>query len=113
MTQPQNLVLKELKIIDMMKQKANLDGTSILAFVTNKIDLYESQKVSHNDGKAFAEKIMQFFRLHRHYLIQEFLNCLKILEKHIWCLDLTINQEIKKSRKIKLIKIYLEAFSVN
>ena len=39
-----------------------MDGASILAFVTNKIDLYESQKVSHNDGKALAEKIDAIFQ---------------------------------------------------
>ena len=42
--------------------KANWDGTPILAVVANKVDLYESQKVSHNDGKNFAEKIGAIFQ---------------------------------------------------
>ena len=54
--------MKELKKYWYDETKANLDGASILAFVTNKIDLYESQKVSHNDGKALAEKIDAIFQ---------------------------------------------------
>ena len=42
--------------------KANWDGTPILAVVANKIDLYEKQKVSNNDGKEFAEKIGAIFQ---------------------------------------------------
>ena len=42
--------------------KANWDGNPILAVVANKIDLYNDQKVSNNDGKAFAEKIGAIFR---------------------------------------------------
>ena len=42
--------------------KNNWDGTPILAVVANKIDLYENQKVSNNDGKAFAEKIGAIFQ---------------------------------------------------
>ena len=42
--------------------KANWDGTPILAVVANKIDLYGEQKISNNDGKAFAEKIGAIFQ---------------------------------------------------
>ena len=42
--------------------KANWDDTPILAVVANKVDLYEKQKVSHNDGKEFAEKIGAIFQ---------------------------------------------------
>ena len=42
--------------------KNNWDGTPILAVVANKIDLYENQKVSNTDGKAFAEKIGAIFQ---------------------------------------------------
>ena len=42
--------------------KNNWDGTPILAVVANKIDLYEEQKVSNNDGKEFAKKIGAIFQ---------------------------------------------------
>ena len=42
--------------------KANWDGTPILAVVANKVDLYDNQKVSHNEGKEFAEKIGAIFQ---------------------------------------------------
>jgi len=42
--------------------KANWDGNPILAVVANKVDLYEAQKVSHNEGKEFAEKIGAIFQ---------------------------------------------------
>ena len=42
--------------------KANWDGNPILAVVANKVDLYENQKVSHNEGKEFAEKIGAIFQ---------------------------------------------------
>ena len=43
--------------------KANWDDNPILAVVGNKIDLYDKQNVSNNDGKAFAEKIGAIFQL--------------------------------------------------
>ena len=42
--------------------KDNWDEKPILALVANKIDLYQNQKVSHNDGKAFAEEIGAIFQ---------------------------------------------------
>ena len=42
--------------------KANTDGTPIFAVVANKIDLYLEQKVSNDDGKAFAEEIGAIFQ---------------------------------------------------
>ena len=42
--------------------KANTDGNPILAVVANKIDLYLEQKVSNDDGKAFAEEIGAIFQ---------------------------------------------------
>ena len=43
--------------------KDNWDGNPILAVVGNKIDLYTKQKISNNDGKAFADKIGAIFQL--------------------------------------------------
>ena len=42
--------------------KANTDGNPILAVVANKIDLYLDQKVSNDDGKAFADEIGAIFQ---------------------------------------------------
>ena len=42
--------------------KANTDGNPILAVVANKIDLYLEQKVSNDDGKAFADEIGAIFQ---------------------------------------------------
>lgn len=42
--------------------KANSDNSPILAVVANKIDLYAEQKVSNNDGKAFADEIGAIFQ---------------------------------------------------
>ena len=42
--------------------KDNLDEKPILALVANKIDLYQNQKVSNNDGKALAEEIGAIFQ---------------------------------------------------
>ena len=40
----------------------NADNDPILALVANKIDLYQEQVVSNNDGKAFADKINAIFQ---------------------------------------------------
>ncbi len=42
--------------------KDNWDEKPILALVANKIDLYQNQKVSNNDGKAFAQEIGAIFQ---------------------------------------------------
>ena len=52
----------ELKNYWYEETKANSDGNPILALVGNKIDLYESQKVSNNEGNDFAEKIGAIFQ---------------------------------------------------
>ena len=52
----------ELKNYWYEETKANSDGNPILAVVGNKIDLYNDQKVSNNDGKEFAEKIGAIFQ---------------------------------------------------
>ena len=40
----------------------NADNDPIFAIVANKIDLYQDQKVSNNDGKAFADEINAIFQ---------------------------------------------------
>ena len=40
----------------------NADNDPIFAIVANKIDLYQEQKVSNNDGKAFADEINAIFQ---------------------------------------------------
>ena len=52
----------ELKNYWYEETKANSDGNPILAVVGNKIDLYNDQKVSNNEGKEFAEKIGAIFQ---------------------------------------------------
>ena len=42
--------------------KAKSTGKPLLAVVANKIDLYNDQKVSNNDGKAFADEIGAIFQ---------------------------------------------------
>ena len=42
--------------------KANTDGNPILAVVANKIDLYLEQKVSNDEGKAYADEIGAIFQ---------------------------------------------------
>ena len=52
----------ELKNYWYEETKSNSDGNPIFAVVGNKIDLYQNQKVSNNDGKEFAEKIGAIFQ---------------------------------------------------
>ena len=40
----------------------NADNDPIFAIVANKIDLYQEQQVSNNDGKAFADEINAIFQ---------------------------------------------------
>ena len=52
----------ELKNYWYEETKTNSDGNPILAVVGNKVDLYESQKVSNVEGKDFADKIGAIFQ---------------------------------------------------
>jgi small GTP-binding protein len=42
--------------------KENTDGNPIYAVVANKIDLYENQTVTNDEGKAYADKIKAIFQ---------------------------------------------------
>ena len=52
----------ELKNYWYEETRANSDKNPILAVVGNKVDLYNDQKVSNNEGKEFAEKIGAIFQ---------------------------------------------------
>ena len=52
----------ELKQYWYEETKSNSEGSPIWAVVGNKIDLYENQKVTNNEGKDFADKIGAIFQ---------------------------------------------------
>ena len=54
---------KELKNYWYEETKSNSDGNPILAVVGNKVDLYQDQKVTNNEGREFADKIGAIFQL--------------------------------------------------
>ena len=53
---------EELKKYWYEETKAKSTGNPLLAVVANKIDLYNDQKVSNNEGMAFAEEIGAIFQ---------------------------------------------------
>ena len=53
---------EELKKYWYQETKSKSTGNPLLAVVANKIDLYNDQNVSNNDGKAFAEEIGAIFQ---------------------------------------------------
>ena len=53
---------EELKNYWYEETKSKSTGKALLAVVANKIDLYNEQKVSNNEGQEFAEKIGAIFQ---------------------------------------------------